>query len=54
MSVMDCMRCSFVTDKDQLIHSSGSLINGQDENFYFVNFEVIKIIYSPDLKARFK
>jgi hypothetical protein len=31
MSVMNFMKCSFVTDKDQLIHLSGSLIgqNGQ-------------------------
>jgi hypothetical protein len=28
MSVTDFMRCNFVTDKDQLIHVSGSLING--------------------------
>jgi hypothetical protein len=27
MSVMDFMRYSFVSDKDQLIHLSGSLIN---------------------------
>jgi hypothetical protein len=31
MSVMDFMRCSFITDKDQLIHLSGSLINGQND-----------------------
>jgi hypothetical protein len=31
MSVMDFMRCSFVTDKDHLIHLSGSLINDQND-----------------------
>jgi hypothetical protein len=31
MSVMDFMRYSFVTDKDQLFHLSGSLINGQND-----------------------
>jgi hypothetical protein len=31
MSVMDFMSCSFVTYKDQLIHLSGSLINGTME-----------------------
>jgi hypothetical protein len=31
MSIMDFMKCSFVPDKDQLIHLSGSLINGQND-----------------------
>jgi hypothetical protein len=31
-SVMDFMRCSFVTDKDQLIHLSGSFINCQNDS----------------------
>jgi hypothetical protein len=31
MSVMIFMRYSFVTDKDQLIHLTGSLIIGQND-----------------------
>jgi hypothetical protein len=31
MSVMDSMRCSFVTNIDQLIDLSRSLINGQND-----------------------
>jgi hypothetical protein len=31
MSVMNFMKCAFVTDKDQLIHLSGSLLNSQND-----------------------
>jgi hypothetical protein len=31
MIVMNFMRCSFVTDKDQLIYLAGSLISSQND-----------------------
>jgi hypothetical protein len=35
------MRCNFVTDKDQLIHLSGSLINSQNDQVSWVQYRNI-------------
>jgi hypothetical protein len=45
MSVMNFMRCSFVTDKDQLIHLLGSLINSPNKK-HMQNY-VISLDYTP-------